>query len=518
MSEWENVLAPVDGAPDTSARRPGLPDEDRISLPASAPAKRLTPPDVRLPVPSGLIRPRLVATFDRVLDVRLCAVVAPPGSGKTTALAHWARQAAVDVLWWRADPGTTEPVADVLAGIAATLRPRGPRLPTVPDIADLVDALDGQRGPVVVVLDDFHHVATDRVGALLERLLLATSSQVHVMIGSRVLPPLNLARSELASHVVGPSDLRFRPIEVAALFRVEYRIPLGAEDARVLARQTEGWAAALHLFHHGVAGHGPHARHRALAGLGDGAGYARDYLTRTFLADLDTADLAFLRNTAPFEALVGGYCDRLLGRTGSDGTIARLARRGVVTPLEDGRGFALPRVLRHYLLSGTTTDVGPQSTGRAFRAAAEILDGRDRVGGSLDGARGGACLGRRRGLAGGADGAGRVLARGPGRSRPRAGSTPRRRTSSPTRWSAPPAPSAPAVTVGWRRPSTCSGPDRRPARRCRRPVQRRSRASAGPGPPGTSSRRAAGRNTSAPPYGDRTPTGGPLSLARTRRS
>ena len=154
---------------------------------------------------------------------------------------------------------------------------------------------------------------------------------------------------------------------------LEYRIPISAEDARALARNTEGWAAALHLFHHGVAGRGPHARHRALAGLGDGASYARDYLTRTFLADLDTADLAFLRQTAPFEALVGGYCDRLLGRTGSEATIARLARRGVLTPVEDGRGFALPRVLRAHFLTATTVDAGPRAAGLAFRAAAEIL-------------------------------------------------------------------------------------------------------------------------------------------------
>ena len=354
-------------------RRAALPDADRISLPTAPQPKRQAAPDVRVPPSTGLVRPRLVATLDRLLDVRVCAVVAPPGSGKTTALAHWARQAPVDVLWWRANPGTTDPVSDVLAGVGAAVRPLGVRLPQVPELADITTALDGHPGPVAILLDDFHHVATDGVGVLLERLLLATGDHVHLVIGSRVLPPLNLARSEVASHVVGPSDLRFRPVEVAELFRLEYQIPISAEDARTLARNTEGWAAALHLIHHSVAGRGPHARHRALVGLGDGASYARDYLSRTFVADLDTADLAFLRQTAPFEALVGGYCDRLLGRTGSEATIARLARRGVLTPVEDGRGFALPRVLRADFLTATTVDAGQRAAGLAFRAAAEIL-------------------------------------------------------------------------------------------------------------------------------------------------
>jgi len=372
VSERELPDAPAVDTAGARTRRAVLPDADRITLPSGSPAKRPAAPDVRLPPSGGLVRSRLVASLDRLLDVRVCAVVAPPGSGKTTALAHWARQAPVDVLWWRASPGT-DPVSDVLAGLGAALWPSGARLPQVPELADVGAALDRHHGPVAVILDDFHHVAVDQVGALLERLLLATGDHVHLVIGSRVLPPLNLARSEVASHVVGPSDLRFRPVEVAELFRVEYRIPISAEDARALAGNTEGWAAALHLFHHGVAGRGPHARHRALAGLGDGASYARDYLARTFLADLATPDLAFLRQTAPFEALVGGFCDRLLGRTGSEETIARLVRRGILTPVEDGRGFALPRVLRAHLLTATTVDAGPRTTELAFRAAADIL-------------------------------------------------------------------------------------------------------------------------------------------------
>ncbi len=373
MSERELPEAPAVDGVGALTRRIGLPGADRVTLPTAAPARQQAPPDLRIPPSGGLVRPRVVATLDRLRDVRVCAVVAPPGSGKTTALAHWARQAPVDVLWWRAQPGTADPVADVLAGIGAALRPSGARLPRVPEVADVSAALDRHSGPVAIVLDDFQHVATDPVGALLERLVLATGDHVHLAVGSRVLPPLNLARSEVASHVVGPADLRFRPVEVAELFRVEYRIPISAEDARALARNTDGWAAALHLIHHGVAGRGPHARHSALASLGDGASYARDYLTRTFLADLDTADLAFLRQTAPFEALVGAFCDRLLGRTGSDESIARLARRGILTPVEDGRGFALPRVLRADLLTSATVDSGPGAASLAFRAAAEIL-------------------------------------------------------------------------------------------------------------------------------------------------
>lgn len=370
MSEREVPTARADLDPRPTARPTALPPADRVSLPTITPARRVRPPDIRVPAAGGLVRPRLVATLDRLLDARICAVVAPPGSGKTTALAHWVRQAPADVLWWRADPGTTDPVTAVRRGVGAALQPLGRRLPAVPDADDLAAALDTHPGQVVAVLDDFHEVGTDRVGALLERLLLTTGDHVHLVIASRVPPPLNLARSELTSHLVGRADLRFRPGEVAELFRSEYHVPLGPDDARRVARHTEGWAAALHLLHHGVAGRGPR-RHQVLAGLGDSAGYAREYLSQTFLADLGTADLAFLRQTAVFESLVGGFCDRLLRRRGSEETIARLARRGIVSPIEDGLGFALPRVLRDHLLAAVTTDDGTPAA--AFRAAAEIL-------------------------------------------------------------------------------------------------------------------------------------------------
>ena len=134
-------------------------------------------------------------------------------------------------------PGRGRPAPAVGAalrplGRAAARRSRASRTSTT--------ALDDHPGPVAVVLDDFHHVATDRVGALLERLLLATGDHVHLVIGSRVLPPLNLARSEVASHVVGPSDLRFRPVEVAELFRAEYRIPISAGGRTCAGPQHRG--------------------------------------------------------------------------------------------------------------------------------------------------------------------------------------------------------------------------------------------------------------------------------------
>src|SRR3954451_23131229 len=66
------------------------------------------------PAASGLTRPRLLRSLDRVLDTRLGIVAAPAGSGKTTLMAQWTRTAGMPVAWHRAEPADS--AADALVG------------------------------------------------------------------------------------------------------------------------------------------------------------------------------------------------------------------------------------------------------------------------------------------------------------------------------------------------------------------------------------------------------------------
>ena len=82
------------------------------------------------------------------------------------------------------------------------------------------------------------------------------------------------------------------PAETVELFRDCYDLPLSDPDARILTRRTGGWAAALHLFHHTVAGRAPEVRHRSVRALGRRDDYAREYLAQTFLGGLDADELS----------------------------------------------------------------------------------------------------------------------------------------------------------------------------------------------------------------------------------
>jgi DNA-binding SARP family transcriptional activator len=314
-----------------------------------------------------------MSAFERCLDARICAVVAPAGAGKTTALAQWANRTPVDVAWFRAGQDPPDPGSALLDGLGAAVHAADPQLPRASDWDALAEVCTRRDSPLVLVVDDLHHLASQEVGGALERLLLTTDDQLHLVVSSRTPPPLNMARTELASAVLGPADLGFRPAETAELFRDCYGLPLSDPDARTLTRRTGGWAAALHLFRNAVASRAPEVRHRSVRALGQHDNYAREYLAQTILAGLAPDELAFLRSTAALDTLTGDLCDSLLGVKNSQDYLTDLSRRGVVVAADTGPGFCTPEVLRTHLLAEMRDDLGDAKTDDWLCATAALL-------------------------------------------------------------------------------------------------------------------------------------------------
>ena len=63
----------------------------------------------------------------------------------------------------------------------------------VPSTDDLAAAVARVGEPVLLVLDDLHELADTKAMVELEQLLLAAPQNLTVLIGSRVMPPINLA-------------------------------------------------------------------------------------------------------------------------------------------------------------------------------------------------------------------------------------------------------------------------------------------------------------------------------------
>ncbi len=193
-------------------------------------------------------RPRLLFTVQGRWSRRVTAVVAGAGFGKTTLLAQAAREnrlarTGVDVSL-RLEPRDSSPLrlaSRILAQLGC-----GPTRCTEPDdlVELLVDALSG-RAPTAIclVLDDVHEVASGSAGlVLLHRLVRALPGNAHVLLGSRTLPEVGVARLVLNGEalVLREEDLRFTAAEV-----VEFAGLRGVEPEQLAA--ANGWPALAEL-------------------------------------------------------------------------------------------------------------------------------------------------------------------------------------------------------------------------------------------------------------------------------
>jgi DNA-binding SARP family transcriptional activator len=348
-------------------------------------AKRTIVPRSRLQLPrvAGLRRARLFSTLDGVHAARLGLVIAPPGSGKTTVMAQWAGTVPGPVAWYRADPGDRgSGLAERLGTALARAYGRGDAavVPTAPEpdgMAALALALDDRTQPALLVVDDVHLLAGSAAEADLERLLLLAPPLLRVLLGSRRAPTFNLARTEFPAPVtLTADDLRLRSWEVEELYRDLYRTPLCPDDVAALVRHTEGWAAAVRLFHLATLGRSPAERRRAIAGLGGRCRYASGYLTAEILAPLPPSLRRFLIRTCVLEVLTGERCDALLGGHDACRALRDLASRSALVDSDDGgETFRCHRVLRHHLEAMLADDLGETGALTWYRRAADVLAG-----------------------------------------------------------------------------------------------------------------------------------------------
>ncbi len=341
-------------------------------------SRQTRPPLARMSVPvaAGLRRPRVL---DKVLAKLVAGggpalVIAPAGTGKTTLLAAVAERWTGPVAWYRADTRTD--AAALVGHLRLCLEPGSQ---SGEDVEALLLDLEGlpPDPPVLLVIDDVHTLADAVVLGVLEPLLMSLPANVRVLLGSRRDPPIDLTRAELSPSplTVSADDLRFRTWEVEALFRDAYQVPLRPGDAAALTRLTEGWAAALHLFHLATRDSSSQERHRAIGTLASHHRYARGFLSRLLLAGLPPELGDFLRRTSVLEVLSGERCDALLGRTDSQSQLERLVQRTALTSTDDGgQTFRYHEVLRHHLESQLHEQLGSTSARAWYRRAAEVLD------------------------------------------------------------------------------------------------------------------------------------------------
>ncbi len=305
--------------------------------------------------PKLVARPRLVENLIGDSGRRLTLLSAPAGFGKTTLLNEWIRSRTGDghsVAWVSLDEGDNDPVRflsylvaalqgtgeeEFGEGVLAALRsPEPPRMEAV--LGTLINELVDLPGKVAIILDDYHAIDSESVHRIVSFLLEHLPGSVHLVISSRVDPPLPLARLRARRQMteLHAGDLRFTSEEAAAFLKDVMSLDLSADDVSALEGVTEGWIAALQL-----AALSMRERKDISGFIRSFSGGHRDvfdFLAEEVLERQAERVQSFLLETSILTSLSGPLCNALTGRDDGQHTLERLERENLlVVPLDDQR-------------------------------------------------------------------------------------------------------------------------------------------------------------------------------------
>lgn len=330
---------------------------------------------LRAPRMRAVARPRVDGLLDRALDHRLTLVVAPAGSGKTTALAQFAERHPGAVAWYRVDDTDGDPprfLAHLEAACQDALGELHLGWHTIDDAAASLDGWTGGRAALVI--DDLHTIRGSAAESALARLVDYLPDHVRCIIGARSMPSIDVSRLRLAGQLLelGTEELRFRTWEADHLFRELYDTTLGPEDLARLTRRVEGWAAGLQLYHLASRGRRPQEQRRLIDVAGRSR-LGREYLARNVLDGLSLDVRSFLIDTCPLGMLTGPLCDALTGRSDSEGILNDLVHDHAFTLALDEEGtFRFHEVLRSHLEVLLVERDGHEATRDRFALAGRL--------------------------------------------------------------------------------------------------------------------------------------------------
>lgn len=221
--------------------------------------QKFTPPIQHLKVCQ---RSDLMAKIDTAGPLLLTQVVSPAGYGKTTFLSQYAAHVAaqdsnVTVAWFSLESSDNEEnqffrlISAAMAHLNivswTSLQSSNNANSQMLDnfSQDILDALIKYSRPVVFIFDDFHHIRSRRILQFVEELLSIKATGLHLLLGSRVTPNMNIGHLIVSGTALQleTSDLRFSRTQVQELLGEI----MNEEDLNAFYERSEGWPVAAQL-------------------------------------------------------------------------------------------------------------------------------------------------------------------------------------------------------------------------------------------------------------------------------
>jgi LuxR family maltose regulon positive regulatory protein len=288
-----------------------------------------------------IARPYLSSKLIEALRHKVVLVLAPAGYGKTTMVIEALRDTKQPVGWVSLDFADNIP-GNFLTYFVTALQSVVPEIgqpilnalqspqppPTNLLLTALVNSISARKEDFVLVLDDYHTIESQAVHDAVTFIVEHLPQQFHLIIASRIDPPLPLARWRVNGVIaeIRADDLSFTNEEAEAFFKKITGAALSEKDIATLQNRTEGWVAGLKMTALSL-----RVKKEISAYISVFSGsnrYVLDYLAEEVLNHQSANTRQFLLETSILERVCGPLCDAVTERRDSQSMLVQVDTHG----------------------------------------------------------------------------------------------------------------------------------------------------------------------------------------------
>jgi LuxR family maltose regulon positive regulatory protein len=287
-------------------------------------------------LPKDLItRLRLLERLNHDINHQLILVTAPAGFGKTTLVCTWLEYLAADqgekaaclpAAWLSLDENDSDLNIFLLYFIAALRKNfdavceetlallQARQQPSLTVLYTTIsNDLTKLPGEVILVLDDYHNIRNLEIHNLLAELVRHWPKPLHLVLISRISPPIPLHRIRAKGMLseIRTRDLRFTPEETAAYINQAQVAQMNLNILPLLEERFEGWPAGLHLA--SLSLRSEDSRESVLSALSSENSNITSYLVDEVLNHQFPAIHDFLLKTSILDRFCAPLCEAVIG-------------------------------------------------------------------------------------------------------------------------------------------------------------------------------------------------------------
>ena len=205
-------------------------------------------------------------------------------------------------------------------------------------LTTLVNEISQAKGEFVLVLDDYHEIASRSVHESLAFLIDHLPAQAHLVVATRVDLPLPLARLRVRGQLneLRAADLRFTTDEATAFFNDIMELGLTTDNVKALDSLTEGWIASIRMA--AISMQGCENIPSFIAEFAGTHRHIMDYLVEEVLGRQEDSVQQFLVQTSVLDRLSAPLCNAVTGGDSGQGMLDHLQSANLfVVPLDESR-------------------------------------------------------------------------------------------------------------------------------------------------------------------------------------